>query len=493
MGAPTRCNRRYSIPAVLLAVLLLSCHRSLGAFGLEGAAGNGGEKHFIHISGDGKSFALDGKDFFVHGFNQPQMMTHAVENKKHILEVLGDAELHGFNLMRTWAFNDGFDQWQALQPLPGIFDEQVFRALDYVLMQSRKHKIRVLLSITNQWDDYGGANQYVKWANLSAEEAHGGQPFYSNLKCREMYKDFARALVNRRNIYTGIRYRDDEYIFGWDLINEPRVESGAGASQLQFWTWEMAAYLKRLDPNHLVTSGSEGFFGPSTPSLLKFNPGEWTASHGVDFVQNHNLSTIDFGVFHLYPDNWFEGDACDSECRETFTRDYIHAHLNTGLRKPILLEEVGKKGEDRDAFLLNVYEMMHRNHIEGGYGAGTVVWQLSPSNFSDVDSFSIYLPEHQSTGNVIKSFGVKVATRMASAVSTGKRIVGWAWDIVRSRWRRFMGNRFWNKHVFQAPPPVTAQSEPAGAVSANRPPLERNATNDSSLSEPAIETELLMP
>merc|ERR1712094_127033 len=99
-----------------------------------------------------------------------------------------------------------------------------------------------------------------------------------------------------------------------------------------------------------------------------------------------------------------------------------------GLRKPILLEEVGKKGEDRDAFLLNVYEMMHRNHIEGGYGAGTVVWQLSPSNFSDVDSFSIYLPEHQSTGNVIKSFGVKVATRMASAVSTGKRIVGWAWD-----------------------------------------------------------------
>ena len=93
------------------------------------------QKHFIQVSDDGRSFTLDGKKFFVHGFNQPQMMTHAVDNKVHILEVLDEAELHGFNLMRTWAFNDGFDQWNSLQLFPGIFDEKVFRALDYVLLQ----------------------------------------------------------------------------------------------------------------------------------------------------------------------------------------------------------------------------------------------------------------------------------------------------------------------------------------------------------------------
>merc|ERR1711977_456466 len=61
--------------------------------------------------------------------------------------------------------SDGFDQWNSLQLFPGIFDEKVFRALDYVLLQSRKHKIRVLLSITNQWEDYGGITQYYDWAN----------------------------------------------------------------------------------------------------------------------------------------------------------------------------------------------------------------------------------------------------------------------------------------------------------------------------------------
>ena len=61
--------------------------------------------HFIQVSDDKRSFTLDGKSFFVHGFNQHSMMTHAASNRSLILEVLEDAEMHGFNLMRTWAFN----------------------------------------------------------------------------------------------------------------------------------------------------------------------------------------------------------------------------------------------------------------------------------------------------------------------------------------------------------------------------------------------------
>jgi len=441
------------------------------------------QKHFIQVSDDGRSFTLDGKKFFVHGFNQPQMMTHAVDNKVHILEVLEDAELHGFNLMRTWAFNDGFDQWNSLQLFPGIFDEKVFRALDYVLLQSRKHKIRVLLSITNQWEDYGGITQYYDWANVSG----GVDSFYSNLECRGMYQNFVRTLLERKNMYTGIRYKDDEFILGWDLVNEPRMENGPDTSALQSWTDEMARFIKSVDSNHLVTSGSEGFFGPSTPSLLAYNPGDWTNDHGVDFVANHNSSSIDFGVFHLYPDNWFDEEQCDMDCALKFTQEYINAHLTSGLRKPVLLEEVGKKGEGRDQFLERVYEMMHNNHINGGYAAGTVIWQLSASNFSDVDSFSIYLPDDISTGNLIKSMGMKVAERLHSSFQRGVQFVGWVKEIVKNKVKKFMGNRFWKKHILT--PDKTSPSSIASVASvASVASASNNTVDEGSAANPQNDT-----
>ncbi|QDZ17672.1 glycoside hydrolase [Chloropicon primus] len=411
-------------------------------------------KRYVEISKDGTSFSLDGKDFYVHGFNQPQMMTHAADEsgRGKILEVLGDAELHGFNVMRMWAFNDGHSQWNSLQLYPGVFDEKVFRALDYVLHESRRHKIRVLLSLTNHWNEYGGTNQYVQWAKASANASQQGgsssfgpDAFYSSVECRRLYKNFVAAVLERRNVYTGIAYKDDDYIFGWDLINEPRAES---APALQAWIEEMAGFVKSIDKKHLVTSGSEGFFGKSTPDLTRYNPGSWASAHGVDFVRNHDIPDIDFGVFHLYADLYL--NSCEMDCALRFSEDYVQAHLTSGLRKPILLEEVGKKGEGRDEYLEVVLRKMHDDHIGGGYGAGTVIWQLSPSNFSDVDSFAIYLPEHESTSSLVKSFGVRVALRMASAFHNGMAVVGWMRQIVTDKIRNFYGNRFWAQHILPA-------------------------------------------
>ena len=42
---------------------------------------------------------------------------------------------------------------------------------------------------------------------------------------------------------------------------------------LHAWVVQMAAFVKSIDPIHLLTIGSEGFFGPSTPLYLYSNPG----------------------------------------------------------------------------------------------------------------------------------------------------------------------------------------------------------------------------
>ena len=40
----------------------------------------------------------------------------------------------------------------------------------------------------------------------------------------------------------------------------------------QAWAADMAAFVKRLDPNHLVMLGTIGMFGASTPALTPENP-----------------------------------------------------------------------------------------------------------------------------------------------------------------------------------------------------------------------------
>lgn len=49
--------------------------------------------------------------------------------------------------------------------------------------------------------------------------------FFSDTGAKELYKDYVRFIINRRNSRTGQLYREDPTILAWDLINEPRCET----------------------------------------------------------------------------------------------------------------------------------------------------------------------------------------------------------------------------------------------------------------------------
>lgn len=114
-------------------------------------------------------------------------------------------------------------------------------------------------------------------------------------------------------------YRDDPTIIAWNLINEPRCESWLAANKdcnkrVQAWISEMSSHVRGLDPNHLITIGSEGFYGDSTPSLLQYNPQAWASDLGQDFVANTNIKDIDFATVHAWPDNWMLAQVRRGEC-----------------------------------------------------------------------------------------------------------------------------------------------------------------------------------
>ena len=116
------------------------------------------------------------------------------------------------------------------------------------------------------------------------------------------FKATVRYVITRKNVYTGVAYRDEPAIFGWETGNE--IDSTPE------WTREIAAYIKELDPNHLVIDGR--------------------SLHGVPLTSLDDPN-IDVITTHHYP--W--GDDHD------FTKPIRAAHALTKGKKPYFVGEFG--------------------------------------------------------------------------------------------------------------------------------------------------------
>jgi mannan endo-1,4-beta-mannosidase len=95
---------------------------------------------------------------------------------------------------------------------------------------------------------------------------------------------------------------------------------------------ETAAYIKKRDPNHLVTTGHEG----------------WIGTQDVELYQNiHDDRNIDYLTIHIWPKNWgwySVGKMADEIDKVIATSDkYIdeNAVVAARLRKPLVIEEFG--------------------------------------------------------------------------------------------------------------------------------------------------------
>eukprot|EP00897_Mesotaenium_endlicherianum_P000568 jgi/Mesen1/10511/ME000083S10025 len=101
--------------------------------------------------------------------------------------------------------------------------------------------------------------------------------FYDDPICERMFQEFIKVVLERRNVFTQVQYKDDPTIFSWEVTNEPQQPSFA-------WVDSVAKYIKSLDNQHLVTAGLEG----------KEEDG------GLIFQEAHRSSAIDYCTVHLW-------------------------------------------------------------------------------------------------------------------------------------------------------------------------------------------------
>eukprot|EP00475_Leptophrys_vorax_P032398 TRINITY_DN49921_c0_g1_i1.p1 TRINITY_DN49921_c0_g1~~TRINITY_DN49921_c0_g1_i1.p1 ORF type:complete len:172 (-),score=1.41 TRINITY_DN49921_c0_g1_i1:203-718(-) len=150
----------------------------------------------------------------------------------------------------------------------------------------------------------------------------------------------------------------------------------------------ISGYIKTLDKNHLVSLGSEGWFGRSTPEYQKYNPPtiekypvDWNETEGSDYVRNHNVSSVDICTFRLW-NHWLPDGTSELD-QKRFWENWMRSHFEASkfyLDKPVVLEEFGARHVPvsvRDEYFQLVYRSVESALKQGMPVAGSCFWMLS--------------------------------------------------------------------------------------------------------------------
>ena len=303
----------------------------------------------------------------------------------------------GITNVRVLASGEGPDTVAShvvpvLQPEPGVYNDTLLRGLDYLLAELEKREMTAVLFLNNSWEWSGGYGAYLEWAGCGPVPDWSDWDLAQRYHCQFVQNDSAKAMaerhvrfmVSRVNTITGKPYSESPAIMAWELANEPRAFARDSVTKACFAEWieAQAKLIKSLDPNHLVTTGSEGIVGCEEDADL--------------FRQVHAFSEIDYVCIHIWPYNWHwlgpasgplevglakngESSVVDSvpyAARQT--RKYLdlcYAAMKD-LNKPMVLEEFGyprdgyrieldSSTQGRDIYYEYVFSLLDDGKLQG--------------------------------------------------------------------------------------------------------------------------------
>lgn len=292
------------------------------------------------VAVEGSRFTVGGKPFRVAGYNN-HYLTYGT--REEVVHVLDDAVAMKANVLRTfvspiigsldgsmptvWNWKSEADSsnlgvhgvymasWDPATKRMAINEgPDGLQRLDFLLDEAGKRGLKLVIAFMDFWGYTGGAQQVGAW--------HGGTDKYHDFaaspEARADYKELVTAVLTRVNTLNGRTYHDDPAVFSWELMNEPDIFP---YSLQRDWMKEMAAYVKLLDKNHLLSSGQ---------SSIKTRLAELDIP-GIDYGTWHGYATYE----HMSASQ-FQG----------LIREFCA--LGHAYGKPVVLEEFGLPSSDPD-------------------------------------------------------------------------------------------------------------------------------------------------
>ena len=332
---------------LLLLVLLYACNTT----------GRGDSKSSDFVTVNGTHFEVHGEQYYFVGTNLwygcNLGSTGEAGDRERLKKELDLLQSLGITNLRVLGAAEGSTQHNtvnpAIQPELGVYDEALLDGLDFLLAEMGKRGMYAVVFLNNYWVWSGGMAQYISWIEGVAlpnpflpqyswdQFMKFSGTFYTNEEANEAYKKYITLLINRKNNYTGVLYKNDPTIMSWQLANEPRPRPGENREEAfeQFigWVNDIAEYIHSLDPNHLVSTGNEGTAG--------------CLGSKECYLDAHRSEHIDYMTMHLWVLNWgwFDPQRPAQTYPSALEKAiaYMDEHIDYArqLGKPITFEEFG--------------------------------------------------------------------------------------------------------------------------------------------------------
>lgn len=353
------------------------------------------EHSFIKVNADGQ-FVRDGKPYYFVGTNFWYGAILGSEgeggNRERLHKELDFLKSIGINNLRVLVGADGENGIKtrvepSLQVAPGVYNDTILAGLDYFMNELRERDMTAVLYLNNSWEWSGGYSVYLQWSGHgdAVVPAVDGWPAYMEYvkqfpqsdSAKTLFANHVNYIVSRTNRYNQIKYVDDPTIMSWQIGNEPRAFSDENKEPFARWMADVAAQIKSLDPNHMVSSGSEGSWGCEMDMNL--------------FEKIHADPNINYLNIHIWPYNWswVKADSLKEllpRAKEN-TKKYIDDHMVIARKysKPIVLEEFGFPRDGfsfskeapttaRDEYYRYVFDLIRQDRESGGLFAGCNFW-----------------------------------------------------------------------------------------------------------------------
>jgi len=273
--------------------------------------------------------------------------------------------------------------------------------MDYVLQLAAQYGVKVILTLTNNWSDFGGSDVYVKQLGYQYHDQ-----FYTQAAVISAFKTYVNFVVSR--------YASNPTVFGWELMNEPRCGGSGGlptsssctSATITSWVDQISTYIKSIDKNHVVGVGDEGFFCHTNTTDYIYDCGT-----GGDSDAYSKLTNIDFITFHMYPEGWGETSPSVASWGSTWITQ--HAAVQTASGKPAILEEFGTSdsGDAKNPTYSAWYSTAESVNL-----AGVAYWQLGNTdteitNYVQSDGNTIFCPADTQTCATVLAFSKHQAAK----------------------------------------------------------------------------------